>query len=151
IPRREIEVDVGPLPALLRQEALEEEVHPDRIDRRDPETVADRAVRRRATALDEDPARPRLAHDVPDDQEVPGEGELLDRRELAGELLARACRDGMIASAGAGLDELPEVGDLGGLGLPTGRGVVREAIAEVLEREPTARGDLPGGGEGLGQ
>src|SRR5262249_61727304 len=138
----------GPPAALRRREAVKGEVHPARVARRDPEAVADRAVRRRAAALDEDPARPRLAHDVPDDQEVAREGELLDQRELAGELLAHARRDGTIAPACAGLDQLPEVGDLG---LTVGYRVIREAITEVLEREPAARGNLLGGGEGLGQ
>ena len=136
----------GHSPALLREEALEEEIHPDRIDRRDPEAVADRAVRRRAPALDEDPARAGLPHDVPDDQEVAGEVELLDEPELAGELLAHARRHGAVSPARAGLDELPEVGDLGPA---VGDRVVGEAIAQILEREAAARGDLARGRDGL--
>ncbi len=41
----EVEVDVGPLAPLLREEALEEELHLHRVDRRDRERVTDRAVR----------------------------------------------------------------------------------------------------------
>src|SRR4051794_22906375 len=43
----EVDVDIRRLAALDRDEALEEEIHPDRIDRRDPETEADRGVRGR--------------------------------------------------------------------------------------------------------
>ena len=53
---REIDVDVGPLAALLGEEALEEQLHADRIDRGDAERVADGAVGRRAAPLREDAA-----------------------------------------------------------------------------------------------
>ena len=56
IAARQIEIDVGPLAALFGQEALEEQLHADRIDRRDAEAVADGAVGRRAAALHEDVA-----------------------------------------------------------------------------------------------
>ena len=51
---RQVEIDVGPLAALLRQEALEQQIHRDRIDGRDPEAVADGAVGRRPAPLHED-------------------------------------------------------------------------------------------------
>ena len=54
IAARQIEIDVGPLAALLGQEALEQQLHADRIDGRDAEAVADGAVGRRAAALHED-------------------------------------------------------------------------------------------------
>ena len=109
---REVEVDVGPLAALLREEALEEELHPDRVDGGDAERVADRAVRGRAAALEEDAALAAEADDVPDDQEVAGEVELLDERELVRELAAHARGHGPIALARAGLDQLAQIGDL---------------------------------------
>src|SRR5437762_2980363 len=65
---REVEVDVRPLAALLGEEALEEEVHADRIDGRDAERVADGAVGRRAASLTEDAALAGEADDVPHDQ-----------------------------------------------------------------------------------
>ena len=37
IAARQIEIDVGPLAALLREEALEQQLHPDRIDGGDAE------------------------------------------------------------------------------------------------------------------
>ena len=83
---RQVEVDVGPLAALLGEEALEEQLHADGVDRRDAERVADRAVGGRAAALAEDAALAAEADDVPDDQEVAGEVELPDERELVLEL-----------------------------------------------------------------
>src|SRR5439155_5987493 len=83
---RQIEIDVGPLAALLRQKPLEEQIHADRIDRGDPEAVADGAVRRAAAPLHEDVVLPAEIHDVPDDEEVAGEIELLDEVELARDL-----------------------------------------------------------------
>src|SRR5207247_3341577 len=53
---RPVEVDVGPLAALLGEEALEEAAHADRVDRRDAERIADRAVGGRAAPLAEDAA-----------------------------------------------------------------------------------------------
>ena len=53
-----------------------------------------------------------------------------------------------IPLARAGLDQLLEVGDLGPA---VGDRVVGKAVAEILEREARARGDLAGGGDGLRQ
>ena len=79
--RGEIEVDVRPLTPLFGEEALEEETHLHRIDGGDRERVADRAVGGRAPALGEDALALAEAHEVPDDQEVAREVELLDHRE----------------------------------------------------------------------
>ena len=66
----QVDVDVRPLAAFLGEEALEQQLHADRIDRGDAERVADRAVRGRPAALAEDAALPAELDDVPDDQEV---------------------------------------------------------------------------------
>src|SRR5438093_125103 len=81
ITAREIEVDVGPLATLLGEEALEEEFHADRVDRRDAERVADRAVGGGASTLHEDAALATEADDVPDDQEIAAEIEPADEAE----------------------------------------------------------------------
>ena len=47
----QVEVDVGPLAALLGEEALEEQLHADRIDGGDAERVTDGAVGGGAAAL----------------------------------------------------------------------------------------------------
>src|SRR5439155_24861084 len=107
-------------------ERLEEKVHADRVDRRDPERVADGAVRRRAAALAEDAALAREADDVPHDQEVAGQVELPDQRQLVLELLADAWRDRPVAVAGAGTGEGAEEADRR---LARGQGVLRKAVA----------------------
>ena len=84
---REVDVDVRCLGAFLAQETLEQQLELDRVHCGDAEAVADRAVRRRAAALTEDPLTARETHDVPDDQEVPREPELRDQREFVRELL----------------------------------------------------------------
>ena len=93
IAARQIEIDVGPLAALFGQEALEEQLHADRIDRGDAEAVAHGAVGRRPAPLHEDVLLPAEIDDVPDDEEVAGELELLDEIELARDLRARLDRD----------------------------------------------------------
>ena len=85
---RQVEVDVRPLAALLGEEALEEQLHPHRVDGGDAEAVADGAVGGRAAPLDEDALAPAEVHDVPDDQEVAGEAQLPDERQLALDLPA---------------------------------------------------------------
>ncbi len=134
---RQVEVDVGPLAALLGQEALEEQVHPHRIDGGDAQAVADRAVGGRAAALDQDALAPAEVHDVPDDQEVAGELELADERELALDLTARLLVVGPIAVAGPLLRLRLQERELR---LPRRDGIVREAVAEILERELEALG-----------
>src|SRR6266446_6944443 len=108
---RQVEVDVRPLAALLGEEALEEEIHRDRIDGGDAERVADGAVRGRAAALDENAAAAAKIDDLPDDEEVAGEVETLDDGELVIELRADARRDRAVAVAGARLRERTEMPD----------------------------------------
>ena len=120
IAARQIEIDVRPLAALFREKPLEQQIHPDRIDRGDAEAVAHGAVGRRAASLHEDVLLPAVIDDVPDDQEIAGEIELLDQIELALDLSAArdrrygryrsrapACvifrrNDGIVSPAGTG-------------------------------------------------
>src|SRR5207247_10097841 len=105
----QVEVDVGPLAALLGEEALEEEAHADRVDRRDAERVADRAVGGRAAPLAEDASLAAEADDVPHDQEVAGEVETLDHAELVRELSLDGRRDGSVPIGGPGGGARPQV------------------------------------------
>ena len=91
----EIDVDVGRLLALLGNEALEQQVAGRRVDRGDPEAVADRAVRRRAAALAQDRRveTAREGDDVVDGQEVAREIEPLDQRQLVIQLLQHLVRN----------------------------------------------------------
>ena len=82
----EVHVDVGRLPALRGDEALEQQPHPHRIDRGDAQHVADGRVGGAPPPLAEDPARAGEPHHVPDGEEVARVPELLDQGELPGEL-----------------------------------------------------------------
>ena len=102
----QVEIDVGPLAALLRQETLEEQLHADRIDRSDAERIADRAVGGRAAALHQDALLAAVAHDVPHDQEISGQFELFDQREFALDLPSGAlpqARPAPVACSGRAL------------------------------------------------
>ncbi len=66
----EIDVDVGRLAPLGRDEALEQEVGAVGIDLGDAEAEADRGIGRRAAALAENFLRAREAHDVVDGEEI---------------------------------------------------------------------------------
>ena len=129
---RQVEVDVRPLPALLGEEALEEQLHPHRVHRGDAQAVADRAVGGGAAALDQDPLPAAEVHDVPDDQEVARELELADQEELALDLPPRLLVVGPVALAGPGLRHRAEVGVQG---LPRRHRVVGKAIPQVREGE----------------
>ncbi len=83
---RQIEIDVRPAFAAFAQETFEDEMVAHRIDRRDPEAKTNRAVRRAPAALHHDVVFAAEIDDVPDDQKITGEPELLDERQLFLEL-----------------------------------------------------------------
>ena len=89
VARRQIKIDVRPFAAVLAQEALKEQLHPDRIDGRDFECITDGRVRRRAAPLHQNAVLLAVADDVPHDEEVAGKAELGDQREFALNLRAR--------------------------------------------------------------
>ena len=145
---RQVEVDVRPLAAFLGQEALEQQVHLHRIDRGDRQGVADGGVGGRAAALGEDPLLLAEADDVPDDQEVAGEVELLDQREFLLEL-----RPG---PGGQRPEALPrplpgQFAEMGDRRFAVGHRVVREAVAEVGEGEVEFPGQFVRGVDGPGE
>ena len=88
--RRQIEIDVRPLVAALAQKALEEQLHADRIDGGDFKRIADGGVGGAAAALHQDVVLLAELNDVPDDEEVSGEAQLGNQRELVLHLLLRA-------------------------------------------------------------
>src|SRR5438445_3490787 len=155
---REIEIDVRPrlvpgrVGALFGEEALEEQVHLHRIDGGDPERVADRAVGRRAAPLHEHVLAPAEQDDVVDDEEVPGEAEPGDERQLPLELRARPgparatratgparATRAAVAPAGAVHGPMPQ------LAVPRLRVQelrLGELVAEIVERVGAALGDL---------
>ena len=83
---REIDVDVGDLVALFGEEAFEEQVHADRIDRRDAERVTHRGVGGRTTPLAEHAELPRGARDVPHHEKITREIHARDDPEFVFEL-----------------------------------------------------------------
>src|SRR5690606_1574835 len=93
----EVDVDVGrfgqPIGASFREESLEEQPVPDRVHRRDPQTVGDCAVRSAPPALAEDPAGAGEAHRVPHDDEETREAEAPDHPQLVLDLLTRPSVD----------------------------------------------------------
>ena len=90
----EVDVDVRHRLAARVEEALEEQVVPDRVDVGDLEAVGDeRAGGRAAARADADPVPLREADEVPDDQEVVGEAHLADRLQLEREPLLELGRD----------------------------------------------------------
>ena len=98
----EIDVDVGRLVALGRDEALEQKIEARRIDLGDAEAEADRRIGRRAAALAEDAARAGEAHDVVHGEKIGRVVERGDQRELMRERLARPLRNALgIARPGA--------------------------------------------------
>ena len=78
----EIDVDVGRLAPLRRDEALEQQIGAVGIDLGDAEAEADRGIGRRAAALAEDVLRARVTHDVVDGEEIGRVLQLRDQREL---------------------------------------------------------------------
>ena len=93
---REIEIDVGPAFAAFAQETLEDEVAAHRIDRRDPEAITDRAVRRAPAALHHDVVFAAEIDDVPDDEEVAGKPEPDDERRARTRSAVSLCADRVV-------------------------------------------------------
>ena len=87
----EIDVDVGRLVALARDETLEQHAHARRIDFGDAERIAHRGVRRRTAALAEDVRAAREAHDVVHGEEVRLVVEFGDQREFVLDEGLRPC------------------------------------------------------------
>ena len=140
VARGKVEVDVGPLAALLGEEPLEEQLHLHRIDGRDRERVADGAVGGGPAPLHEDLLPQAELDDVPDDQEVAREVELLDHRELLLDLRLRARRQRPEARARAVPRDLPEKRLRR---LPGRKRVLRKPVPEVGQGEVEPARELP--------
>ena len=152
----EIDVDVGRLAAVLRNEAGEQEVGLVRVDRGDAEAIAHRAVRRRAAALAQDflllPARER--HHVVDGEEIARVIELGDDGEFVPQPLLHLGRDAVgvavarITLLRAGKSEVFEVLLRGLAGRHRLVGIF---VCEFGERKAAGCGDLDGAGDRFGK
>ena len=78
----EVDVDVGRGGPFGREKALEDQVVGQRVDGGDAQQEGHQRVGGRAAALAADALPARKAHDVPDDQEVVGQPQLPDHRQL---------------------------------------------------------------------
>src|ERR1700739_1099622 len=73
IAARQVEVDVRPFAALFGKKPFEKQFHADRIDSRDPQRIADRAIGGRPAALYENVFLAAETNNVPNDQEITGQ------------------------------------------------------------------------------
>src|SRR4029079_17128214 len=83
----EIEIDVGPFTTFFGKESLEQQSHLYGIDCCDLQRIAHCAICSGAAALNEDLVLEAELNDVPDNQEIAFEMQLLDERKLALDLI----------------------------------------------------------------
>ncbi len=103
----EIDVDVGRLAPLRRNEALEQEIGAVGVDLGDAEAEAHGGIGRRAAALAEDVLAAREAYDVIDGEEVGRVGDLRDQLEFMVDAGAHLVGDAVwIALLGAFIGEM---------------------------------------------
>ena len=105
----QVQIDVRPLAAFFGKKTFEEQLHLYRIDGSDSQHITDCAVGGRAAALHENVVGTAELDDVPDDQEITFELELLDQPELAFDLLPFFFAVGLEAPQRAGFGELAKV------------------------------------------
>ena len=148
-PVLEIDVDVRRLVALPGDEALEQQVHPGRVDLGDAEAIADRGVGGGAASLAQDALPAGVAHDVPDGQEIGLVTQLRDQCEFVLDLCAHRVRT---TRRPAPRDAL--FGQPAQIGVRRRAGrchVVRVFVAQFVEREPATPGDLQRLGQQVGR
>src|SRR5687768_8401986 len=110
IAARQVDVDVWPFAAFFRKEPLKQKIHADRVDSGDAEGVADSAVCGRSAALGEDVVLPAELDDVPDDEEIAFQFELLYQPQFVLNLITCSVREGLISPVCAFIDSLAQEG-----------------------------------------
>ncbi len=148
VARRQVDIDIRPLAALLREETLEQQLHGDRIDRRDAQRITDGAIGGRAAPLRENPVFPAELDDVPDDEKVTGELQFFDQRQLALDLPPCFFVIRQIAAPGAFLGALAQKRHHG---LARRDRVAWKLVTQIGERKIQTRGNLSRVGDGFGQ
>ena len=136
-----VEVDVGRVPPLGVEEALEQEPRAERLDVGDAEAVAHDRVGHRAAAA----VGGAVLDDVVHHQEIVGEALHPDDAELVLQPVPRHRRHGAVAPHGAGVGQRAEL-------LKRVARVGETRRHHAAERDPVraALGDLGGGAHGLG-
>src|SRR5690606_2920057 len=130
---RDVEIDVGRLGALAREEALEEQIHPHGVDGGDAQAVTDGRVRRRATPLAEDARLFAVADDLVHRQEIAAVVELFDERQLRLELRLDVRGDALRVTSARPLGHaLAQIGRTGNTSWEALEGV---AVAQLAEGE----------------
>ncbi len=136
----EVDVDVRRLVALARDEALEQHLHARGIDLGDAQRVAHRGVGGRATPLAQDAAPAGEADDVVHGQEIGLVAQLGHQREFVIDLRRHCGRDpGRVALREPFLHEPAQPARCG---LALGHQLARILVAQRLQRERAARGDV---------
>ena len=139
----EVDVDVGRLVALARDEALHEQLAARGVHLGDTQAVTHHRVRGRAASLAEDAEAPRLAHDVVHREEIGLVPEIGDERELVVDPV-RACFPGHRAGQRLCAPGLRELAQVRGRGLARRHQLARIFVAQLVERKIRQRGDLHG-------
>src|SRR5262249_10175504 len=107
-------------------------LHADGIDSGDAQRVTHGAVGSRASSLHQDAVDTAETNDVPYDQEVSGQSQLFNQRQLTPDLLRYAICDRLVPRPGA----LPGAGVEKRIhGLARRNGIARKLVAQVLQRE----------------
>ena len=137
----DVQIDVGRLGPLARQEPLKQQPHSHGIHRRDPQAETDRRVGCRTTPLAEDVAAPAEAHNLVHRQEVAAVVELLDQPQLPLELRRHRRRHRPLVPPGRTLcHPLPQRLCRG---RPIGQLLRRIPVPDLIEREAAALRNPP--------
>ena len=132
----EVDVDVGRLFALGRDEALEQKVDLGRIDIGDGEAIADGGVGGGAAALAENAEAPRVVHDVVDGEEIGRVVELGDEHELFFDRVAHLVGDAVREAPGRAVPG--EILQMRLRGLALRHRLVRIFVFQLVEGEGQA-------------
>ena len=138
----EVDVDVRRFVPLAAHEPLEQQIARGRVDRGDAQAKAHGRVGRRAAALAQDVSRAGESHQVPHGEKIRFVAQVADQLQFVLELLADFFRHaGRVALGRALPGELRQILQRR---LARGRKLGRIFVAQLLEREPAAVGDLDG-------
>ncbi len=143
----DVQVNVGHVAPLLVQEALEVEPVAQRADAGDAQAVSHDGRGGRSAAHGGDALRGRVAHDVPHDQEIGRQIQLLDGLQLLLEPRDHPRRERAVALGGAFEAQLPQQREGR---FPFGQLEVREDELAEVEADVGALGDFERRAHGLG-